>query len=99
MSITYTPEPWWIDADGLTVKGSHGLVVAKLTGTGFPEGDALLIPAAPDLLNALIGLGQGRGEDLCFCTPTWRVDSHTDACIAANTAIAKAYGWHGGSAL
>ena len=59
--------------------------------------DALLIAAAPELLEALIGCGkmytkpgQLIFDQRCFCDSY--DDEHDDFCVAANAAIAKATG-------
>jgi hypothetical protein len=60
------------------------------------EDDARLIAAAPDLLDALTGIGV-LPEGYCFCRPNQRDATrpdhdHTGECRAARAAIAKAEG-------
>jgi len=103
--MSYTPGPWHLSKHGEAVlvynnTGIGECAVAKTIGTANTlsqrKSNARLIAAAPDLLEALQGLGAMPGG-YCFCFNSIR-DSlkpdheHTGECRAARAAIAKVEG-------
>jgi hypothetical protein len=97
MSTKHTPGPWkWLGAPGdsdlnsasgkiITDYGYEGLGFSMYGEPGADDANARLIPAAPDLLEALRGvLPEGWGDDDTM--------DHVPGVKAARLAIAKATG-------
>lgn len=86
----HTPGPWHVDYDhGMTVRETHGkhqIVVLNKCRKEF-AGNAHLISAAPELLQALVMMVEifGLLED-------WSIQSEQDATEMARAAINKAVG-------
>lgn len=89
MNTKHTPGPWAIDAglDGAVIYNGSGTIAnvpEDLLASSF---NARLIAAAPELLEALIGLLNAPDPDeVGDATPRFR------AVMKAHAAIAKAYG-------
>ena len=86
MSAAHTPGPWYLNPRGWVVQ-SPGDIVTRLEGSNDKEANALLIAAAPDLLNLLTAAGRLEeltGENLAVYARTF--------AALARAAIAKATG-------
>ena len=92
-------EHWEVDASGFNIKEEgKPITVAMTQPHSRMKQRARLIAAAPDLLEALQGLG-AMPEGYCFCFGGNRKRNaarpdhqHTGKCRAARAAIAKATG-------
>ena len=88
------------DDEGRLYVNAEGIVVAAAYPTGSShysltygqvEGNARLIAAAPELLDALRALARGAREYPCFCSVAiGKASEHTRVCLNAVAAIAKA---------
>lgn len=105
-TATHTPGPWGLALhDPQAVMAADGIVVVNIDGDGDEEdlANARLIAAAPELLEALIGVHSfefptTRPDSLCWCPPKWhdypagQQPPHSAQCQEAKDAIAKATG-------
>ena len=102
--IGHTPAPWRAvprdsDNDGSQDERAglgwdvEGPPEATLRGQFARAADAKLAAAAPELLEALLGLRATWAEsELCFCPAAWIRRDHHLRCLNARAAISKAIG-------
>jgi hypothetical protein len=95
----HTPGPWFYDeecgdvASVASVDGRHRYITMACghPDTGESVANARLIAAAPEMLEALLGMVEAAGPDfLCCCRPT--CDRECRAVVAARAALAKVEG-------
>ena len=81
----HTPGPWFQQSNSCAITSMNRDICDSFEGDDIDVANARLIAAAPDLLDALVGLFNHKGE--------YRQDSTADALwMKAYDAIAKATG-------
>ena len=87
---THTPGPWKIDSlgDSIYWTDSHGEHMVVVYELGSNEADAKLITAAPDLLQALVGLYEDQIDYIRINNLSGAENNHW--MVIARAAIAKA---------
>ena len=92
----HTPGPWTVTPDSFVMAGSRPSIGVARIITHAKEfvANALLIAAAPELLEALKRMGYQARDGWCFCCDKDGEEStqHQGFCKIARAAIAKTEG-------